>query len=178
MRPHLGPELLTDVITRLSLLLLSDKILQTSEGCSFQVHWGRKEGGGKGEERGILHLYNFTTILIPNLSKCPKETRKGLAWVTCVVSGLHPHPLPLSPAKLGSAGTIGRRETIESNVLPHCHDNGHHCHQDLLQHSNHCFKRSFFMSEDPKFYLLFSVTVNMEGSKQMAARAVKNTNNS
>ena len=34
------------------------------------------------------------------------------------------------------------------------------------------------MSEDPKFYLLFSVTVNMEGSKQMAARAVKNTNNS
>ena len=89
-----------------------------------------------------------------------------------------PSPLPRSPAKLGSAGTIGRRETIESNVLPHCHDNGHHCHQDLLQHSNHCFKRSFFMSEDPKFYLLFSVTVNMEGSKQMAARAVKNTNNS
>ena len=63
--------------------------------------------------------------------------------------------------------------------LTHCHDNGGEGQparsivtRDLLQHSNHCFKRSFFTSlrqpslEDPKFCLLSPVTVNMEASKQ------------
>ena len=63
--------------------------------------------------------------------------------------------------------------------LTHCDDNGGEGQparsivtRDLLQHSNHCFKRSFFTSlrqqslEDPKFSLLSPVTVNMEASKQ------------
>ena len=130
-----------------------------------------------------LHCRKFFSNSL--LRRKPKSTEYGgeRRWQT--VCGLNEPSLTKLSAVTGPGLQIrswhNRVEHCDHcpAQLTHCDDNGGEgqpAHsivaRDLLQHSNHCFKRSFFTSlrqpslEDPKFSLLSPVTVNMEASKQ------------